>query len=44
MTCTSKLKGNDHCVSDFINVEDAIKARHRAEELYYAPLLEKYDL
>lgn len=41
---TLRFKGNDHYLGEFVNVEDAIKARHRAEELYFAPLLEKYDL
>ena len=41
---TLRFKGNDHYLGEFVNVEDAIKARHRAEELYFALLLEKYDL
>lgn len=41
---TLKFKGDNHYLGEFINVEDAIKARYRAEELYFALLLEKYDL
>ena len=40
---TLKFQGNGHYLGEFINVEDAIKARHRAEEMYYAPMLEKYS-
>ena len=39
-----EIKGNDHYLGEFFYVDAAIKARHRAEELDYAPLLEKYDL
>lgn len=33
----------NYYLGEFINIEDAIEARHRGEELYYAPMLEKYD-
>lgn len=38
------FKGEYHYLGDFTNIEDAIKARHHAEELYFAPLLKKYHL
>jgi len=39
-----KFQGQDHYLGEYVNIEDAIKARHRAEEIYFAPLLEKYEL
>lgn len=39
-----KFQGQDHYLGEYVNVEDAIKARQRAEEIYFAPLLEKYEL
>ena len=39
---TLKFQGQYHYLGEFANVEDAIKARQRAEETYFAPLLEKY--
>ena len=41
---TIQFKRKNHYLGEFTNVEDAIKARCRAEELYYAPMLEKYNL
>lgn len=41
---TLKFKGNNHYLGEFINVEDAIKARQQAEELFFTPILEKYNL
>ena len=40
---TLKFKGKNHYLGEFINIEDAVKARQQAEETYFAPLLEKYN-
>ncbi|EOO62744.1 hypothetical protein IKE_05610 [Bacillus cereus VD196] len=36
------IKGKRVLQKDFINKEDAIKARKEAEEKYHMPILEKY--
>ena len=41
---TLKFKGENHYLGEFVNIDDAIKARSRAEELFFAPLVEKYRL
>ena len=40
---TLKFQGLDHYLGEYIKIEDAIKARQRAEELFYTPVLEKYN-
>ena len=40
---TLKFQGLDHYLGEYIKIEDAIKARQRAEELLYTPVLEKYN-
>lgn len=40
---TLKFQGQDHYLGEHIKIEDAIKARQRAEELFYTPVLEKYN-
>ncbi len=37
-----KFQGKDHYLGEYVKIEDAMKARQRAEEQYFAPLLEKY--
>lgn len=37
-----RFQGKDHYLGEYQKIEDAIKARQRAEEIYFAPLLEKY--
>lgn len=39
-----KFQGKDHYLGEYQNMEDAIKARKRAEELYFAPMIEKYNI
>lgn len=41
---TLRFQRKDYYLGEYTNIEDAIKARQRAEERYYAPILEKYDL
>lgn len=38
-----KFQGKDHYLGEYVKRDDAIKARQRAEEQYFAPLLEKYQ-
>lgn len=40
---TLKFQGQDHYLGEYIKIEDAIKARQRAEELYFTPVIEKYN-
>lgn len=37
-----QFQGKDHYLGEYVKIEDAIKARQRAEELYYTPVIEKY--
>ena len=37
-----KFQGKHHYLGEHVKIEEAIKARQRAEEQYFAPLLEKY--
>lgn len=37
-----KFQGKDHYLGEYVKIEDAIKARQRAEDQYFAPLLDKY--
>lgn len=41
---TLKFQGKNHYLGEYVNVVDAMKARQRAEELYYAPVIEKYNV
>lgn len=40
---TLKFQGKDHYLGEYTKIDDAIKARQRAEELYYTPVIEKYS-
>ena len=40
---TLKFQGKDHYLGEYIKIDDAIKARQRAEELYYTPVIERYN-
>lgn len=40
---TLRFQRKDYYLGEYTNIEDAIKARQRAEERYYAPILEKYE-
>lgn len=37
-----KFQGINHYLGEYEKIEEAVKARQRAEEQYFAPLLEKY--
>lgn len=39
---TLKLQGKSHYLGEYVQMEDAIKARQLAEEQYFSPLLKKY--
>lgn len=41
---TLKFQGKDHYLGEYTKIDDAMKARQRAEELYYTPVIEKYNL
>ncbi|EAD1625647.1 AP2 domain-containing protein [Listeria monocytogenes] len=36
------VSGKEHHLGSFDNIEDAISAREKGEELYFKPLVEKY--
>ena len=40
---TLKFQGKDHYLGEYIKIDDAIKASQRAEELYYAPVIERFN-
>lgn len=41
---TIKFQGKDHYLGEYAEMADAVKARQQAEELYFAPVIEKYEL